>query len=92
VQLKNPRQDYIAYLKESNSLVEPLYKLEKAGAFEGKGSAEGREFANKRLAAGAQMLANLWYTAWMESAVEPPDPYLEKKKATSPAAATKTGQ
>lgn len=92
VQLKNPRQDYIAYLKESNSLVEPLYKIEKAGGFEGKGSAEGREFANKRLAAGAQMLANLWYTAWMESAVVPPDPYLEKKKTVAPAATTKSGQ
>jgi hypothetical protein len=83
MQLKNPRQDYIAYLKESNSLVEPLYKIEKAGGFAGKGSAEAREFANKRLAAGAQMLANLWYTAWMESAVDPPDPYAEKKAKES---------
>jgi hypothetical protein len=90
VQLKNPRLDYIAYLKESNSLVEPLYKLEKAGAFEGKGSAEGREFANKRLAAGAQMLANLWYTAWMDSAVDPPDPYAEKKAAAAGSAAPAT--
>jgi hypothetical protein len=84
VKLKNPRQDYIAYLKESNSLVEPLYKIEKAGGFEGKGSAEGQEFAKKRLAAGAQMLANLWYTAWVDSAIEPP-PY-EKPAATAPKA------
>src|SRR4051812_15175936 len=82
-QLKNVRADYIAYLKESNSLVEPLYKLEKAGAFTDKGTPEGREFAKQRLAAGAQMLANMWYTAWMESAVDPPDPYADKKPATT---------
>ncbi|MCU1284993.1 MAG: nuclease [Acidobacteriales bacterium] len=85
VELKNPRQDYIAYLKESNSLVEPLYKIEKAGGFAAKGTPEGREFVNKRLAAGAQMLSNLWYTAWVESAVEPPDPYAEKKAAAAAA-------
>lgn len=83
-QLKNPRADYIAYLKESNSLVEPLYKLEKTGAFTDKGTPEGREFVKQRLAAGAQMLANMWYTAWMESAVDPPDPYADRKLATSP--------
>ena len=82
-QLRTPRADYIAYLKESNSLVEPLYKLEKAGAFAGTGTPEGREFVKQRLAAGAQMLANLWYTAWMESAVDPPDPYADRKAATA---------
>jgi hypothetical protein len=82
-QLKNPRADYFAYLKESNSLVEPLYKLEKTGAFADKGTPEGREFVKQRLAAGAQMLANLWYTAWMESAVDPPDPYENRKPPTT---------
>lgn len=82
-QLKNVRQDYIAFLKESNSLVEPLYKLEKTGAFTDKGTPEGREFTEKRLATGAQMLANMWYTAWMESAVDPPDPYADRKPATT---------
>jgi hypothetical protein len=82
-QLKNVRADYIAYLKDSNSLVEPLYKLEKTGAFADKGTPEGREFTEQRLAAGAQMLANMWYTAWMESAVDPPDPYADKKATTS---------
>ena len=81
-QLKDPRADYIAYLKESNSLVESLYKLEKTGAFADKGTPEGREFVKQRLAAGAQMLANLWYTAWMESAVDPPDPYADRKPPT----------
>lgn len=82
-QLKNVRADYIAYLKESNSLVEPLYKLDKEGAFREKGTPEGREFVKQRLAAGAQMLANMWYTAWMESAVDPGDPYADRKPGTT---------
>jgi len=82
-QLKNVRAEYIAYLKESNALVEPLYKLEKTGAFRDQGTAEGRQFVKQRLAAGAQMLANMWYTAWMESAVEPPDPYADRKAAAT---------
>jgi hypothetical protein len=83
-QLKNPRADYIAYLKESNSLVEPLYKLEKTESFAVTKAppTKVREFVKQRLAAGAQMLANMWYTAWMESAVDPPDPYADRKPAT----------
>ena len=76
--LQNPFLDYQNYLKDSLSQVEPLYRLEKAGGFQGSGSEEAREFTRQRLAAGAQMLANLWYTAWVESAVEPPDPYAPK--------------
>jgi hypothetical protein len=65
-------------VKASLLLVEPLYQLEKKGAFaanEKKGTPEGREFTKQRLAAGAQMLANMWLTAWEESAVDPPDPW-----------------
>jgi hypothetical protein len=84
-QLKNVRQDYMAFLKDSNLLVEPLYKLEKTGAFTDKGTPEGKKFTEERLAAGAQMLANMWYTAWMESAVDPPDPYADRKPIGAPA-------
>jgi hypothetical protein len=73
-----PRDAYRAYLNESLLLVEPLYKIEKAGGFKANnntGTPEAREFTVQRLAAGAQMTANLWYTAWLESAVDPPDPY-----------------
>jgi hypothetical protein len=65
--LEDPWHDYIAYLHHSNNLVENCYQLEKAGGFTGSGTAESREFIGKRLAAGAQMLLNMWYTAWMES-------------------------
>ncbi len=74
VQLQNPFQDYVAYLRASNGLVEKSYQLEKAGAFKDQGTPEGREFVRHRMGAGAQMLLNLWYTAWQASAVEPP-PY-----------------
>jgi hypothetical protein len=67
-QVEDPFASYLAYLRQSNTLVEKVYALEKAGGFTGKGSPEAREFTRQRLAAGSQMLLNLWYTAWMESA------------------------
>jgi hypothetical protein len=73
-----PRDAYMEYIKASLLQVEPLYQLEKKGAFAANnkaGTPEAREFAKQRLAAGAQMLANMWLTAWEESAVDPPDPY-----------------
>ncbi len=72
VQLQHPFQDYVEYVRDSNRLVEKVYQLEKAGAFKETGTPEGREFLRQRLAAGAQMLLNLWYTAWQESAVAAP--------------------
>jgi hypothetical protein len=77
-QLQNPWVDYQSYIQSSLGQVKPLYELEKAGAFKDKGTPEGREFVKQRLAAGAEMLASMWYTAWMESAVDPPDPYAPK--------------
>lgn len=73
-QLDDPFARYVAYLKDSNGLVENVYALEKAGGFRDKGSPEAFEFTTHRLAAGSQMLLNLWYTAWMESAMIPPTP------------------
>lgn len=55
------------FIRDTNGLVEKVYQLEKAGGFQGSGSPEALEFTKKRLAAGAQMLLNLWYTAWLES-------------------------
>jgi hypothetical protein len=72
------------YIRDSLAQVERLYQLEKAGAFKEKGTTEGREFIRQRLAAGAQMLANIWYTAWLESAVEPPDPWAPKPVTPQP--------
>ncbi len=60
--------DYVAYLRHSNALVEKTYQLGKAGAFTGEGSPEGKAFAKERLAAGATELRDIIYTAWIRSA------------------------
>lgn len=71
--LNDPFADYIAYLRNSNTLVEEVYKLEKDGGFNGKGTPAAFDFTTHRLAAGSQMLLNLWYTAWLESAQPVPE-------------------
>jgi hypothetical protein len=71
--LDNPFTDYVAYLRQSNALVENVYALEKAGGFTGKGSPAAFDFTTHRLAAASQMLLDLWYTAWLESAVPVPE-------------------
>jgi hypothetical protein len=71
--LDNPFTDYVAYLRQSNALVENVYALEKAGGFTGKGSPAAFDFTIHRLAAASQMLLDLWYTAWLESAVPVPE-------------------
>jgi len=81
--LEDPFQDYVAYLRKSNGYVEQVYQLEKAGGFTGTGSAESRQFITQRMAYGADMLRNLWYTAWLESAVDPP-PYVPPKPQIAP--------
>ncbi len=70
--------NYVAYLRHSNSLVEKVYQLDKAGGFIGAGSPESREFTAERLAAGASMLRDMIYSAWLESAKPVPDPYAGK--------------
>jgi hypothetical protein len=72
--VEDPFAGYVAYLRQSNSLVENVYQLEKAGGFREKGSPEAFDFTTHRLAAGSQMLLNLWYTAWLESATIPTPP------------------
>jgi len=59
---------YVAYLRHTATCVEKVYQLEKAGGFAGSGTAESREFTASRLAAGASMLRDMIYTAWLESA------------------------
>ncbi len=61
-------EDYLSYLRHSNTLVEETYRLEKVGAFTGKGMPEGKKFAEERLAAGAIELRDIIYTAWVRSA------------------------
>ena len=69
---------YVGYLRHTATYVEKVYQLEKAGGLVGTGSAESREFTAERLAAGASMLRDMIYTAWLESAKPVPDPYAGK--------------
>jgi hypothetical protein len=71
--LDDPFAHYIAYLKQSHGLVDDVYAMEKAGGFTGKGSPAAFDFTIHRLAAGSQMLLDLWYTAWLESATPVPE-------------------
>jgi hypothetical protein len=70
--LSDPFPDYLKFLRGSHSLVEKLYQLDKAKAFDGAGTPEGKKFVAEDMAAGAQMLVNMWYTAWLESAESEP--------------------
>ncbi|HSY71514.1 MAG TPA: hypothetical protein VK798_04700 [Alloacidobacterium sp.] len=65
--------DYMAYLRHSNALVERVYQLDKAHGFEGAGTPEAKQFTAERIAAGASMLRDLIYSAWVESAKPVPE-------------------
>ena len=71
------RTDYFAAALESvrasNALVEQLYKLDRDGAFNPlrRSSPEGIAFASDRLAAGASLLRDLWWSAWVNSGKPP---------------------
>jgi hypothetical protein len=60
--------EYMAYLRHSNSLVEQTYQLDKTGAFTGAGTPAGKAFVDRQLAAGAVELRDMIYTAWIKSA------------------------
>ena len=62
-----------AYIEESHSHVVQLYRLDRDIGFDPSAplKAETRDFAASRLAAGADMLADLWWSAWLESGDEP---------------------
>ena len=66
--LTDPFTDYIAYLRQSGTQIERLYHLEKVHGFDGAGTQESRDFTEARLAAGASMLRDMIYTAWVRSA------------------------
>ncbi|HUP48421.1 MAG TPA: hypothetical protein VNA04_06500 [Thermoanaerobaculia bacterium] len=68
------RSDYfttaLAFIRESNGLVEELYALDRDGAFDIFRPVQpaGLNFAGGRLATGASMLRDLWWSAWRNSA------------------------
>jgi hypothetical protein len=66
---------YLDYLRRSASLVETTYALDKEGGFTGAGTPAAKQFTEERLAAGAAMLRDMIYAAWLQSAEPVPDPH-----------------
>ncbi len=68
----------VNYLADQNKYVEPLYEMEKNGQLTGEGDKgmEARPFLEGQIAKGAQMLGDIWLTAWQEA---PEDTYLERQ-------------
>jgi hypothetical protein len=63
------RSAIVTYLSESNAQVERLYQVDKAHPFDSTTTApENKAFAVARLTAGAKMLRDIWWTAWVTSA------------------------
>lgn len=67
------KEAVLAHILQAHQLVETLYRLDRDIGFDpDEPAAEATvEFAASRIAAGAQMLAGLWFSAWLESADEP---------------------
>ena len=61
------------HILEAHAEVETLYRLDRDVGFDPEAPAHpaARDFAARRLAAGARMLAALWWSAWLESASGP---------------------
>jgi hypothetical protein len=67
--LTGVRGEVLAHLERSHSRLARLYELDQMERWsaETRGAAH-REFAVERLVAGANMLRDLWWSAWIESA------------------------
>jgi hypothetical protein len=59
----------MAQIHESNALVATLYTIDRDGGFQPTGPIrkEGFDFATSRLADGASLLRDLWWSAWVNS-------------------------
>ena len=67
--LNDPFTDIVNYLLESHRLAPEVYRRDKTARWEPNNrNADSKRFVAERLAAGSQMLVNLWYTAWLNSA------------------------
>ena len=75
--------DYLAYLRHTNSLVEKVYQLDKAHGFDGAGTPEAKAFTAERLAAAASMLRDLYVAAWVKSAEPVPEWHAEGRRPDS---------
>lgn len=61
--------DIMEFFLQQHNQVEPLYKLEKEGKLSGDGERglEGKQFLEEQILRAAQMLGNLWLTAYQQA-------------------------
>ena len=72
--LQDPFADIVKYLVETYNHVPELYRMEKKVRWDANNrNADSKKFVTERLAAASQMLANLWYTAWLGSSSTKPE-------------------
>ena len=71
----NARDAIWGHILRTHEEVETLYRLDRDVGFDPEADAtpEIHDFTADRLAAGARMLAALWWSAWLESATSPGD-------------------
>jgi len=64
------REAVLDHIQEAHAEVETLYRLDRDVGFDPEEPAHpaAKDFAAERIAAGADMLAALWWSAWLESA------------------------
>lgn len=70
----------LKFIERQHSQVEPLYRLDRDGRLSGRGvpPAEGRAFIERQMIEGAQLLGDMWVTAWQDA---PPDFFLKAQLA-----------
>lgn len=72
--LQDPFSDIVKYLFQSYERVPELYRMDKTARWDASNrNSDSKKYVAECLAAGSQMLANLWYTAWLGSAGNKPD-------------------
>jgi len=71
---KDPFKAAVDFIKQSNTYVEPLYKIDRDGGFDifRPVKPEAKAFAAQRLAAGSTLLRDLWWSAWVTSGMPKP--------------------
>ncbi len=66
--LSEPRRDILAFLKASHTYVDEFYTIDKQSPFNSLTTApQNKQFTVARLVFGAEMLRDLWWTAWVTS-------------------------
>ena len=90
--LPNMREAIIAYLTASYAHLGTLYDIDKKTPFQAETSTpEQKAFAAERLAAGAEMLRDVWWTAWVTSATALRDKGAQQRRPRYPRSVTEIG-